>query len=270
MYFYSQIWSIFLLVLVSFNPIHSSQEDLKTLVSQTIPFREDGKIAIPNHIKHVKLDIGLSYSAPMSQYWLTHENDLLVFGFEPNPDAVNSILQGAEKRHPNHGNPLDKRFIGTQFFLIPSALGSQPMSNAIMQFYVTKDDCGCSSLYRPKEMEIDRIINVPVFSLSDFFDLFPFDTHPVIDYIKIDAQGADLEIAKGAGRYLAERVVYITLEPEDNVYENTTNSHQSIDAYMHSIGFIPHKSKDTGDPTYFNPRFIDYIKNNHVKIYQKG
>ncbi len=270
MYFRSQTWSIFFLTIAFFIPIHSSQEDLKTLISQTISFREDGKISIPSHIKHIKLDIGLSYSAPMSQYWLTHEDDLLVFGFEPNPEAVHSILQGAKKRHAGHGDPLDKKFIGTQFFIIPSALGLQSMSNSLMKFYVTKDDCGCSSLYRPKEMEIERIVNVPVFSLSDFFDLFPFDTHPVIDYIKIDAQGADLEIAKGAGRYLAEKVVYITLEPENDQYENTANSHQSIDAYMHSIGFIPHTSKDTGDPTYFNPRFIDYIKNNPVKIYQKG
>lgn len=270
MFFRNRIISAFLLPLLSASSTHSSQVNLKSLISQNIPFRKDGKIAIPSHIKHVKLDIGLSYSAPMSQHWLTHENDLVVFGFEPNPASIDSILQGAEKLHPSHGTPLNKKFIGAQFFLIPSALGSQSMSNTIMQFYVTKNDYGCSSLYRPKEFEIDQIVDVPVFSLSDFFDLFPFDTHPIIDYIKIDAQGADLEIAEGAGNYLAERVIYITLEPEDDVYENTTNSQSQIDSYMRSIGFIPHVSQDAADPTYFNTRFSDYIKNNPVKIYQKG
>ncbi len=247
-----------------------SQNNLRTLITPSLKFRDDGKILIPTYIKHIKLDIGLSYSAPMSQYWLTHEDNVLIFGFEPNPDSVSSIFKGATKQHHSHGDPLETRFIGNQFYLIPVALGSQSMCNSSMQFYVTKDDCGCSSLYRPKEMAVDRTISVPVFSLSDFFELFPFDTHPVIDYIKIDAQGADLEIAKGAAHYLAERVIYITLEPENSGYENTQNSVQHIEDYMRSIGFIRHKSQDVGDPTFFNPRFSDYVKHNEIKIYQRG
>lgn len=78
--------------------------------------KSDGKIEIPNHIKHIKLDIGLSYSAPMSQYWLSHEKDLLVFGFEPNPACVESIFKGATKWHPSHGDPLEPRFVNKNFF----------------------------------------------------------------------------------------------------------------------------------------------------------
>ena len=89
--------------------------DFVTLARKNIPLRSDGKIDIPSHIKHVKLDIGLSYNAPMSQYWLSHEDDLMVFGFEPNPACVTSILQGAIKRHPAHGEPLNKKFIGKTF-----------------------------------------------------------------------------------------------------------------------------------------------------------
>ncbi len=242
-------------------------QDLKTIVHKVTPLRSDGKIEIPPHIKHIKLDIGLSYSAPMSQNWPSHENDLVVFGFEPNPACVASIFQGATKWHSSHGEPLETKFIGKQFFLIPCALGLS--SNTMIKFFVT-NDCGCSSLYPPKFFGIERTIEVPIFSLSNFFDLFPFDTHPVIDYIKIDAQGADLDIVKSAGHYLAERVIYITLEAEDSQYENTTNSCQTIDTYMKSIGFIRHTSPNTADPTYFNPRYSDYIQNNPVYIYQKG
>ncbi len=241
---------------------------LKEMVEKIIPLRADGKIVIPSHIKHIKLDIGLSYSAPMSQHWLSHENDLLVFGFEPNPACVTSILQGAVKQHESHGEPLATKFIGKSFFLIPCALG---LSNStIIKFYVTKGDCGCSSLYLPNRFEIERIIDVPIFSLATFFDLFPFDSHPVIDYIKIDAQGADLDIVKSASHYLAERVIYITLEAEDSYYENTVNSVHAIDTYMHSIGFVRHMSAYTSDPTYFNPRYSEYIKTHTVQIYQKG
>ena len=208
-----------LLTLLLISTSSYTNSDLRNLIRDNIPFRQDGKIYIQNHIKHVKLDIGLSYSAPMSQYWLTHEDDLMVFGFEPNPTAVQSILNGAVKQHPSHGIPLEKRFIGKSFFLIPCALGLS--QEKMIKFFVTKEDCGCSSLFEPKSFEVERIINVPIFSLSDFFDLFPFDTHPVIDYIKIDAQGADLDIVKSAGKYLQDRVVYITLEAENSQYKET-------------------------------------------------
>jgi FkbM family methyltransferase len=236
-------------------------QDLKTMVGEVIPLRRDGKIEIPKHIKHIKLDIGLSYCAPMSRYWLSHENDLLVFGFEPNPASVTSILQG-------HKHGVEKKDIGKNFFLIPCALGLS--STTMIKFFVTANDCGCSSIYFPRDFPIERIIEVPIFSLSAFFDLFPFDSHPVIDYIKIDTQGSDLDIAKSAGHYLAERVIYITLEAENGQYEGTVNSQNDIDVYMRSIGFIPHRSPYTSDPTYFNSRYSDYVKHHNVQIYQKG
>lgn len=235
--------------------------DFKTMIQQVIPLREDGKIKISSDIKHIKLDVGLSCNAPMSQYWLTHEDNLLVFGFEPNPASIKMILQGGFEGH------LEKRFIGEKFFLIPCALG---LTSDVIKFFVTANDGGCSSIYFPNYLPIERVIDVPMFSLSDFFDMFPFDTHPVIDYIKIDAQGSDLNIAKSAGHYLKERVIYITLEAEDLHYQNTTNSEQDIENYMHSIGFIRHTSSATSDPTYFNPKYSDYIKNTNIKIYQKG
>lgn len=237
-------------------------------VSHCVPLRSDGKIDIPDHIKHIKLDIGLSYSAPMSQHWLSQENDLMVFGFEPHPASVKSILEGAVKKNPLHGQPLEKKYIGKNFFLVPCALGIS--DKAKVKFFITQEDCGCSSLYTPKQMNIAEIIEVPIFLLSDFFDSFPFDTHPVIEYIKIDAQGADLDIVKSAGAYIAERVVYITLEAENSQYANTHNSHDEIDRYMKHMGFVAHATHHTSDPTYFNTRFKDYVTSHEITIYQKG
>jgi len=238
-------------------------------ISQYVNLREsDGKISIPEHIKHVKLDIGLSYNAPMSQYWLTHEEDLLVFGFEPNPGAVKILVNGAIKQNAVHGDPLELRFINESFFLIPCALGLS--KEPVVNFYVTKNDCGTSSIYKPNYFEVSNIIEVPIFTLVDFFDIFPFDTHPVIDYIKIDAQGSDLNIVKSAGSYLSERVVFVTIEAENSQYKNTNNSVMEIDRYMQSIGFLRDHSKDTSDPTFINSLFLDYAKENAIKIYQRG
>lgn len=253
-----------LLAVISEVKIISAEKPLSSLLKKmNIPMREsDGKINIPSSIKHIKLDIGLSYHAPLSQYWLTHEDNLMVFGFEPHPTSVYSILNQLAPT-----NYLEKKFIGKNFFLIPCALGLS--SNTNVNFYLTSNDCGCSSIYAPQYFPVEKIIEVPMFSLSDFFDLFPFETHPVIDYIKIDAQGADLDIVKSAGNYLQERVIYITLEAENSQYQGTLNSVQEIENYMHNIGFIRYESDFTLDPTYFNPRFTHYAQENTVKIHQR-
>ncbi len=70
---------------------------MQEFISSHVPMKENGKIDIPLNIKRVKLDIGLSYSAPMSQHWLSHEDDLLVFGFEPDLTSVSTIKKGAVK-----------------------------------------------------------------------------------------------------------------------------------------------------------------------------
>jgi len=241
---------------------------MQEFVGLHVPMRKDGKIYIPKDIKHVKLDVGLSYNAPHSQHWLVREDNLVVFGFEPNVDSINSIKKGAKKLHPLHGEPLDPKFVGTRFFVFPCALSS--VATGMQTFYVTNNDCGCSSLYKPKYFEVAKVVKVPVFCLSDFFDLFPFDTHPIIEYIKIDAQGSDLEIAKGAGKYLRERVVYITLEPENSQYEYTANSVKAIDEYMSEIGFTRDHRQNTSDPTYLNTKYVDYAKNNDILIFQRG
>lgn len=243
----------------------ATQSKMQDFVS--IPLRDDGKIFIAEEFKHVKIDVGLSYNAPMSQNWLSHEEALVVFGFEPNPAAVDSILHGAKKRHPAHGEPLDTKYIGKSFFLVPCALGLQ--SEATIPFYVTKEDCGCSSAYVPKIFEVEKVIQVPIFRLSDFFDLFPFDTHPIIEYIKIDAQGSDLDIVKSAGDYLTRHVLYITLEPENWQYQGTENSGHAIDAYMVSIGFTRVQLAETQDPTYLNNQLANYAKENPIRIYQR-
>ena len=244
---------------------------MKEFLSSYVKLRPDGKIDIPKHIKHVKLDIGLAYNAPHSQYWLSHEDNLYVFGFEPNPTSVETIKSGAIKRDPSHGDTLETKYINKNFFIIPCALGLSTETN--IKFYETKD-CGVCSIFVPnssnESFKIEKTYDVPFWRLSDFLDLFPFDTHPLIEYIKLDTQGADLDIAKSAGAYLETSVMYITLEGEVDTYKNANNSKQAIDEYMKGIGFLPFKSEDVKDPTYLNSRFLDYARTHTIKIKQFG
>ena len=180
---------------------------------------------IPKNCTHVKIDIGLSYGANQSSTWLHREPNLFVIGFEPNPESVENIKAGnIQLRHPSHapaGEPLDKKHLDSGRMMIVQKALSNVEKEEHMTFYINSKDCGTSSLFKHDEKYLGPIksqTNVSVISLKMFFDTFPWDRFEYIDYIKIDAQGSDLNILKGAGDYLKEKVVFVTAEPDGNQY----------------------------------------------------
>lgn len=248
---------------------------MESVIEQSGLKIENNKIKLPPGLKHIKLDIGLSYSAPHSQQWLSNEKDLFVFGFEPNPDSINSIMNGATKRHINHGNPLDKEYIQKSFYLIPCALANK---EGTFTFYCTAQcdscDTGSSSLFiPPKEFLVEKTITVPVFRLDSFFKLFPFELYPLIDYIKIDAQGADLDIIKGAGSYITNHVAVITTESGNFGYHGAVNSREDTSNYMKSIGFEEIFNHPNGcyaaDQTFVNIKF-KHLVGSDITYFQHG
>lgn len=237
---------------------------LKNILEENGITFENNKIKIASNFKHIKLDIGLSYNAPQTQEWLKNESDLIVFGFEPNPDSVKSIKSlSNSKKQDYHNDVLENKYINTSAFIIPIALGTN--TSDYVKFYVTGDDQGCSSLFKPIYHPIKECIDVPVFKLSDFFELLP----PVnyIEYIKIDAQGSDLNIIKSGGSYISEKVVFVTLEPADGTeYSGAEyNIISEITTYMNSIGFIKINHPNTSDPTYVNSKFIEESKTIYIR-----
>jgi FkbM family methyltransferase len=216
---------------------------------------------IPETCTHVKLDIGLSYNAPQSQNWLTRDdNQLMVFGFEPNPESIHFITSGNNrKQHESHGDCLEDRFIKECRFVIQKCALSNVSSPETMKFYISNNDCGTSSLFSNNETSLGKIkdiINVPVYSLKMFFDGFPWDRFDYIDYIKIDAQGSDLNILKGAEHYLQDRVVFVTAEGDGHHYIGSEEcSNYNIIKYMESQNFIHINHHNTKDPTFINRKF---------------
>ena len=67
-----------------------------------------------------------------------------------------------------------------------------------------------------KTFEVLDIIDVPVITLNDFFDFFPWDKVEYIDQVKIDAQSSDFNIIKGMDRYMQDKVVFIDVETHTN------------------------------------------------------
>ena len=211
---------------------------------------------IPENCTHVKLDVGLSYNAPQSQIWLSIEPNLMVFGFEPNTDVIDSISNGKKKY-------IDEK----RFSLVSIALSDVDRVEQ-MNFYINKNDCGTSSLFKHDEKHlgsIEKVVQVNVCSLKMFFDNFPWERFEYIDYIKIDAQGSDLNILKSAGKYLQERVVYVTAEPDGKFYDGAEECNtNNITNYMLSQNFIKINHKSTIDPTFVNKKFIELAKNIYI------
>ena len=226
--------------------------------------------SIPDKCTHVKLDIGLSYNAPQSQSWLAHEDDgLMVFGFEPNPECVACIQsKNNQKRHHSHGACLDYKYIDEGRFVVNQCALSSVDSPTTMKFYVSNEDCGTSSLYPNDETylgKIKHVIDVPVYSLKMFFDGFPWGRFEYIDYVKIDAQGSDLNILKSAGSYLRDRVVYVTAEDGGHQYIGADEcTAENIIGYMKSQDFIHIRHSNTSDPTFVNKKYIDISRNIYI------
>jgi FkbM family methyltransferase len=226
---------------------------------------DDNKIQISSTIKHIKIDIGLSFNAPYSLKWLNNQSDLLVFGFEPNPISLSFLLDSNTRRYNRYRGWMnfDNPYLNKNFFIIPAALSNNETPQTL-NFYDISGDEGCSSLFKPNEdffkrsgYTINKIISVPVFNLSDFFKLLP-DSIKYIEHIKIDAQGSDFNIIKGGANFIREKVVWLTIEADGWQYENAEDCNElNIVNYMTEQGFERVYRDDVLDPTFLNLKYKD-------------
>lgn len=241
------------------NPILSSLPP-----ALTIP--ETGKIRLPPKIKRVRLDIGLSENAPMSRQWIQEdfENDLLVFGFEPNPQSRKFLFNG----NSQWPNPIDPELIGKKLIVLPFALCPHPEVCRV-PFYITKDNSGCSSLFKPKTIKIQEKIQVEACSLKNFLSLFPFEQVSWIEYIKVDAQGGDFGIIQGIGEYF-DKIAVITLEAEVDEYPESDNRIDKIEKFLMQRNFVREHSLNCDDPTFVNQAYKSLIETKKIRPFQRG
>lgn len=253
---------------------------MKELLLQSgIKFDDDGFIKIPQWVKRVKIDVGLSDGAPQSAKWLEQEPDLLVFGFEPNHHNVAAI----KCRSSDWSVTLNPKKIGHSFYLIECAL-SDVSQMELTPFYYTSNDPGCSSLLEPNEFPVGEVIKVQTWSLNHFLKYFPFHQIPYIDFVKTDCQGVDIDVIKGSSEYL-NKIAIFTCEADDTRYKGSHNSLKALQSLFKEYDFFQYKNYmsftskiwgprlkriDVEDPTFINQRLAHNIVKNRIQAYQEG
>ena len=236
---------------------------------------KNAKIHLPEWVTSIKIDVGLSGNAPQSEIWTEHDENLVVFGFEP-VSGNRKMIETYNSSWPIKLNPIKLR---KSVFVIPVALSSNRSTNKL-KMYITDDDPGCSSLLIPIQIQSTNCEYVPVYRLKDFFVFFPFDEFKYIDHLKIDAQGMDFEIIIGCSEYL-KYISYVTAEV-DQSYRNSKNSFFLLNIFMFSKGFVKVGKLSNlvlkklfnheilvGDPTFFNTRLF-YQNRKNIFIYQQN
>lgn len=210
---------------------------------------------IPECCTRIKLDVGLSNEAGESACWLAKQPDLFVFGFEPLPSAIRNVMN-YNGQDPCH---MQRKW-HSRFFPYQVALSDRVCEKELI---VNGYDTGCSSFFKPKKGSfldiIKAKINVPCWTLDYWFQAFEEkygDRFPHIDHIKIDAQGEDLKILKGAKHWLCDKVAWVSAEADGCYYEDCDFNDRHLNEYM--VGELDWERVNhprCTDPTYLNPKF---------------
>lgn len=143
-----------------------------------------------------------------------------IYSFEPNPQAFRRLGE-------THGR--DRHWRG-----FPIALGSIPETKP---FYVHAESSLSSFLVPLERSRVIAVANVEVQRLDAIFaDIVAEVQHPRI-LLKMDTQGWDIEVAKGAGSALTQIAALLSELSVQALYEGMTPYHEALNFYTRE-GFI--------------------------------
>lgn len=177
----------------------------------------------------LRIDVGLSCDMGRSRRWINCVNNVFVIGVEP---LRENCLELKKLLSSTRG--------GDRFYLIEAAIDDVeiPTSKKFYGFGWNDypNNPGCSSLLKPKgrfENCADLIYNVDVISLKSILDNIDYD---VIEVLKTDTQGNDLNVIKSLGDHI-KNVVFIDAEyDESDDYENA-NTGDQLDNFLKDNDF---------------------------------
>lgn len=191
------------------------------------------------HLDDINITIGNIGSRPSEQNdyygaenWHLFSPNLTILGFDADPEACKKANEAFSQSQNNWNE-----------FHIPMALGER---NGLDTLYVTKEPM-CSSLLEPNTEFLDRFLyltdlvsidyreEVTISTLDSFCEIEEIEE---IDFLKIDVQGAGLQVLKGAENLIKRSVFAIQIEVEFSPLYKNEALFSEVDQYIRSQGFV--------------------------------
>jgi len=212
------------------------------------------KLTLPNKTNRLRIDIGLSFSAPNMSRWLEEIDDCAVIGIEPfklNHDVCRQLLRGGPNPH----------------WLLLNCAVDDVEEQTIKPFYIPVGDPGRSSLYKPEKFEVQGLIDVNTISLEEILKgVFAHNPQlPYVEYVKCDTQGNDLNVIKSARESLS-KIVMIEVECTTHGHYENTPPDGLIEEYLEDNNFIFLKGREN---SIVNGVFVDKIYINKKYLHLK-
>lgn len=174
--------------------------------------------------KIVVVDVGCRWG--FSDIWKELGSNVRSYGFDP--DRAECAR-------------LQEKYIGQDVTLVARALGEAAGSRKL---YATREPA-CSSLYQPEpaltssipELECATETGTTEIEVTTLDDWFSASEERSIDFIKLDVQGAELDVLKGGPTCLAT-VRALELEVEFNPIYRAQPLFADIDMFLRQQGFV--------------------------------
>lgn len=167
-----------------------------------------------------------------AQNWHLFSPNLTILGFDADPSACDKANEAF----------IQKQCPWNEFH-VPIALGG---SNGSQTLYVTTSPL-CISLLEPNSVLLNRFLHladlvkleseeeIEVITLDTFCEIENIEE---IDFLKIDVQGASLDVLKGAEKLLNTSVFAIQVEVEFSPLYKNEALFSEVDEYLRSKGFV--------------------------------
>eukprot|EP00550_Attheya_septentrionalis_P007997 CAMPEP_0198296554 /NCGR_PEP_ID=MMETSP1449-20131203/33042_1 /TAXON_ID=420275 /ORGANISM="Attheya septentrionalis, Strain CCMP2084" /LENGTH=308 /DNA_ID=CAMNT_0043997203 /DNA_START=138 /DNA_END=1064 /DNA_ORIENTATION=+ len=167
---------------------------------------ENGKMKLPRTIHTVVIDIGARESDYLDVLEQTEDATVALILFDPLPDSSIPLQKRVAEYSMRGLNETRSRWLNQtrsrQVFMVRAAMGE---NEGIGDFNIARGPA-CSSILKTSSenkfwcANVKETIQIPIMTLKDFLPLIPESVEQI--HIKVDTEGADLAVLRGAGDYI--------------------------------------------------------------------
>ena len=210
----------------------------KLTVNVALPLSVDpstGRFALPTSIRRVWIDVGTHARAGNTRPFLDdqiHNGDLFIIGFEPMRyqwGEISTINYQAPKKGWGYGHD--------RMVVLPAAASS---TEGWKTFHRNSENM-CSSLNQLGDTKpCGKVVEeypIAAVRLQSILERIPPSI--VVEYVKIDAQGHDLEVVKGMDKdVMNSRVKHVVLEVQNmQQYQQGSTYDDVVEYLQHQCGW---------------------------------